>query len=222
MRKHAPRTRKPITRRLRSFGQTMWQRTLSQQGAPEKIALGAAIGFFIGWLPIMGLQMGVAFAICAIIRANFAASIPGVWVTNPITIVPFYYAMNQLGALIAGKSIGWHRMERVFEKVAELGAWEGTKYLCSEMSQVTVALFIGGAIFGAINAVIIYPIVLTMVRRYQRHRVERRAYWRSVLDKLLHRHGEAGEPAVEPTTVPPPQDVTAAAAPEERKVEEVA
>ncbi len=177
----APRSTKPWYRRLGRFIVTMWRRMLSQPGAPERVALGAAIGFFIGWLPIMGVQMVVCLAICSVVRANFLATIPGVWLSNPVTVLPMYYFINQIGAWIAGQAISWNRMEHVFEKATNLGVWDGSIYLFTEMGHVTLAMFIGGAIVGLINAIIVYPIVLRLVRRYQRHRDERRAHWNAML-----------------------------------------
>ena len=179
--KSPPKSRKPWLRRWRGLLVTVWQKTMSQTGAPQRIALGAALGFFIGWLPIFGIQMGVSLAFCAVLRANFIASLPGVWLSNPITVLPMYWLINQCGALIAGRAITWEGMETMYAELIKLSIWDGTIYLFTEVGHVTLAMFIGGGIIGLMNAALIYPIVLVLVRRYQQRLNERRSHWRNVL-----------------------------------------
>jgi len=176
-----PKSRKPWLRRWRGRLVTMWQKTMSQTGAPHRVALGGAIGFFIGWLPIVGIQMAVSLVVCAAMRANFVASLPGVWISNPITVLPIYWLINQFGALFAGRAITWEGMEIISAELMKLGIWDGTMYLFIEVGNVTLAMFIGGGIVGLINAVIVYPIVLVMVRRYQQRLAERRSHWSNVV-----------------------------------------
>jgi uncharacterized protein len=175
------KSRKPWLRRWRGRLLTMWQKTMSQNGAPERVALGGAIGFFIGWLPIVGVQMGVSLAVCAALRANFIASLPGVWISNPITILPMYWLINQFGALFAGRAMTWEGMGIIYAELIKLSIWDGTMYLFTEVGNVTLAMFIGGGIIGITNAAMVYPIVLVLVRRYQQRLEERRTHWRKVV-----------------------------------------
>ncbi|MCD8139683.1 MAG: DUF2062 domain-containing protein [Planctomycetaceae bacterium] len=71
-------------------------------GTAHQIALGVAIGFFIGWLPIVGIQMAVAVIVCTIVRANKVVPIFPIWLTNPVTIVPIYSFNYWIGWLLVG------------------------------------------------------------------------------------------------------------------------
>ena len=71
-------------------------------GTTHQIALGVAIGFFIGWLPIVGIQMVVAAVVCKILRANIVVPIFPIWLTNPATIVPIYSFNYWVGWKIVG------------------------------------------------------------------------------------------------------------------------
>ncbi|MDR3077628.1 MAG: DUF2062 domain-containing protein, partial [Planctomycetota bacterium] len=71
-------------------------------GTPHQIALGVAVGFFVGWLPIVGIQMAVAVIICQIVGANKVVPIFPVWLTNPATIVPIYSFNYWIGWLLTG------------------------------------------------------------------------------------------------------------------------
>lgn len=71
-------------------------------GTAHQIAMGVAIGFFVGWLPIVGIQMAVAVVVCAIFKANKVVPIFPIWLTNPVTIVPIYSFNYWIGWLIVG------------------------------------------------------------------------------------------------------------------------
>lgn len=152
---------------------------MSLPGSADRISRGAALGFFIGWLPLVGLQMGLSLGLCAITRASFVASLPGVWLSNPVTMVPMYWFINRVGAHFVGKAIGWEQMEEIWRHVSTLGIMDGTKYLFVETAGVTFSMLVGGTIIGIINALIAYPVVGYLVRRYQAHWAARRHHWRS-------------------------------------------
>lgn len=71
------------------------------------VALAFLNGLFWACMP-MPLQM-VAAAVCAlIIRCNVPLSVGLVWLTNPVTMPPYYYFAYQLGAWVLGsESVSW-------------------------------------------------------------------------------------------------------------------
>lgn len=64
---------------------------------PHELALGLAIGIFVGFLPCMGVQTWVALPLATIFRGNKILAIAGVWISNPVTFVPFYYSCYRVG-----------------------------------------------------------------------------------------------------------------------------
>ena len=72
---------------------------VKQKDSPHKIALGMALGIFVGILPIMGIQMTVVALIAIPLRANLKAAVAGVWISNPITFLPMYWGYYQFGLL---------------------------------------------------------------------------------------------------------------------------
>ena len=71
-------------------------------GTSHQIALGVAIGFFVGWLPIVGIQMVVAVVVCQIFKANKVVPILPIWLTNPVTIIPVYSFNYWVGWKLVG------------------------------------------------------------------------------------------------------------------------
>ena len=70
-------------------------RIIHVDDSPKRIALGVGLGLFLAWLPLIGLQMLVAFGLSFILKANKFVSMVFVWVSNPFTI-PFIYIPNFL------------------------------------------------------------------------------------------------------------------------------
>lgn len=82
-------------RRIRRF-------LVRANGTPHQIAMGVAVGFFVGWLPIIGIQMAVALIFCSILRCNPVVPLGPIWLTNPVTIVPVYGANYWVGRALVG------------------------------------------------------------------------------------------------------------------------
>ena len=90
------------SRRLKYLMRRVFRALGRATGTSHQIAMGVAIGFFIGWLPIVGIQMVVAVVVCQIFRANKVVPIFPIWLTNPVTIVPIYSFNYWIGWLIVG------------------------------------------------------------------------------------------------------------------------
>ncbi|PCI22959.1 MAG: ATP-binding protein [Piscirickettsiaceae bacterium] len=58
-----------------------------------------AVGLFIAFIPLP-TQMIIAAAAAIIIRVNLPISVATVWVTNPITMPPMFYAAYWVGATL--------------------------------------------------------------------------------------------------------------------------
>jgi hypothetical protein len=69
----------------------------------RSVALGLAIGLFIGFL-VPVAQIVLAAAAAVLLRANVAVAAAGTLVTNPLTVPPIYYAAYHLGAWATGAS----------------------------------------------------------------------------------------------------------------------
>jgi uncharacterized protein (DUF2062 family) len=174
----APRTTRSWWSSGLCFLRRLWRLAVHANDNPQRIALGVAMGLFIGWLPLVGIQTLLAAIICWIIRANFAASVPGVWLSNPLTMVPMYLLNNWVGSLFYGKRISWQEMQEIWDKIAELGIWEGTIYLCTSIWSITAPMLIGGCIIGLAVGVPGYFLSLRAALAIQRRRRERKERYR--------------------------------------------
>ena len=67
----------------------------------HSVARAAACGLFVAMLPIP-MQMLVSAFIAVLIRANLPISVGLVWLTNPITMPPVFFAQYKIGTLLLG------------------------------------------------------------------------------------------------------------------------
>lgn len=133
---------------------------------PHKIALGMAIGVFIGITPFFGLHTISALACAFIFRTNKMATIAGAW-TNLPWIAPFVYIFCYwLGKVLLGRGMGlvdsadtWESIRLAFSSWAHFG--EG-------FAGVALPLLVGTTVFGLAAGVGAYFLTLRWVRRWRR------------------------------------------------------
>jgi uncharacterized protein (DUF2062 family) len=126
----------------------LWQQMKALQGEPRYIALGMAIGVFIGITPTIPFHTVIAVALAFILKASKPAAAVGVWIANPVTVPFFYYGSFKAGTFLLNKPIPFNIK---FESIHEL---------LSLGTDVTVAMIIGGALLGILPSLIAYVITL--------------------------------------------------------------
>lgn len=136
---------------------------------PHKIAMGLALGIFIGFVPIMGIQMAVVLPFALLFRANKTAAIGGVWVTNPVTVIPIYYLDYKIGELIVTyPPLTWGDFKGLFSQM--------TLHRFLELGEaILVPLFVGGMFVGVVAAIPTYFITRRLVIRSRERKARARA-----------------------------------------------
>jgi len=88
-----------VKRRSRDF----YDRFISLKGEPGNIAMGMAIGVFIGVTPTIPFHTAMIIAVGVLFKQNITAGYLGSWlISNPVTIPLFYFSQYELGRLILG------------------------------------------------------------------------------------------------------------------------
>ncbi|MDY6791508.1 MAG: DUF2062 domain-containing protein [Thermodesulfobacteriota bacterium] len=136
-----------------------YRRFLKIRGHPNEIALGLALGLFVGMTPSMGFHTAIAVFLAALFKWNKISAAVGVWVTNPLT-APIIYGVNYfIGAKLIGlpkayllsEAHGFTRIYKIMLKAPEI-FW---------------ALIIGGIVLGLPLAVAGYYFSYSVVQKYQ-------------------------------------------------------
>ncbi len=108
----ARRTQPPLLARIRGWvwphigwrraGRYIMYRLHRLPGTPHSIAIGLAIGVAISFLPLIGLHLAGALALCWLLRGNYLAAAIGSLVGNPWTL-PFMFAVDyHIGRTLLG------------------------------------------------------------------------------------------------------------------------
>ncbi len=156
-----PHTRQPVTWRGRIH--RLYRRFKALQGDPHYIAMGTAIGVFVGFTPTIPLHTAIAIGLAFIFKASKPAAVIAVWVGNPVTIPFFYYAAFEMGKLMIGHDMPLH------------GTIPGVTQLVKMGWDVALAMIVGGAILGIVPAVAAYFIAFHLFRRVKARRQARKS-----------------------------------------------
>jgi uncharacterized protein (DUF2062 family) len=158
---------------LSSSAYAFYRRFIKLRGEPRSIALGFALGLFIGMTPSIGFQMVIAATIAALLKWNKISAAMGVWITNPLT-APFIYSVTFIvGSALYGTS-------KVFDPPGEM-TFSLAKKILAQTPGIFYSLTIGGIVLGIPLAIAGYFMSYTLVSRYQEDLKKRMA---SHKDKL--------------------------------------
>lgn len=154
-------------------------RILGLRDTPHRIAWGVFLGFVVAFTPTVGFQMMLYVAVAAVFRANKVAGLPIVWITNPFTVVPIYYACWRIGAVVLGTGGDPERGAQIIDRLvgAENG-WDWSRLfdgafweeLGATLWALGAELWLGGVLVGAAFGALAYPLTLFGVRAYRRAR----------------------------------------------------
>jgi uncharacterized protein (DUF2062 family) len=129
-----------ISRRIRDFA----GRVKRLEGDPHDVALGLAIGVFIGITPTIPFHTALAIAFSFLFGASKVAAALGVWISNPVTIPIFYYLSYKIGIFLVDVSSPFDVVPRSLIELVRTGA------------DITFAAIVGGVILGIIPGILTY------------------------------------------------------------------
>jgi len=145
---------------------------IHQNDSPHRIALGMGVGLFIGFLPIMGIQMMTVLLLSLVFRRlNKIAALGGVQVTNYFTAIPLYSFVYWVGTLIykGDRAPGYAQMKSAVSRIMSMGSWaEQSRAVVAMGMDMAAPLFIGGTVVGLIAGVLAYGLTKRLVLNFRR------------------------------------------------------
>lgn len=150
-------------RALKKYLLQFYHKFLSLKGEPRNIAMGFAMGVFVGVTPTIPFHTGLLVALGLVSRQNITSAYIGAWaISNPLTVPLFYIAEYQIGKYLLGMG-GTNLVLKDYSimSIFQFG-WD-----------VTFPLLTGGLILAPFFAVPAYFVAHRMVvairRRRQQH-----------------------------------------------------
>ena len=150
---------------LKNLAKKIYERFIKLKGAPRELALGFALGLFIGMSPFFGMHIAIGVICASILGWSKIGAAIGVNITNVFT-VPFIYPVTYwVGSKITGftKHVSWPTSPD----------FDGFLQLLKDSPMIVLDLCVGGAILGIPIAVIGYYLAFNAITVY-RQRVRER------------------------------------------------
>jgi uncharacterized protein (DUF2062 family) len=138
----------------------VYKRFIEIRGEPREVALGFALGIFIGMTPTIGVQTPIAIFFAALFKWSKLSAAVGVWISNPLT-APIIYGV----AYITGAK--FLHLDPVFNMPLS-PTWSTLKAMLTKAPLAFEAMTVGGAIIGVPLAVISYYLAYAAVEKYQK------------------------------------------------------
>lgn len=149
-----------LTRSLRH----LYVKVLRVKSDPRDIALGMALGVFIGLLPIIPLQSVIVLALALAFRCSKLSALIGTLITNPLTIPFLYLMMLRIGRFFLPS--GRERLNPDHWTIGEL-LQTGWHFYGS--------MLLGGFIIALPSAGLAYFLTLAITKAHQARRARKMA-----------------------------------------------
>ncbi|QDT63674.1 DUF2062 domain-containing protein [Calycomorphotria hydatis] len=161
---------KPLTKAERpqfkwwAHPQQLLRYLVSLNDRPHAIALGVAIGMFIGMTPTVGIQMilaGLAWYACKpFFHFNCRAALVAVYVSNPVTSVPIYWFNYCVGCLFVGGDLTREEFAAALT-YSNFSEWWAT--IVGLFIKIGGPLVLGSLVVATITGVATYPATLYLI-----------------------------------------------------------
>jgi uncharacterized protein (DUF2062 family) len=145
----------------------VYYRFLKIRGNPKEIALGFALGIFVGMTPFMGLHTAIAVPLAALLKWNKFSAALAVWISNPLSAPVIYGVTYFVGAKVLFIHNGY--------KLPSEFNLDALFYTLRSAPEIIGILLIGGVAVGLPLAAVGYFFALKTIVEYRasiQHKLE--------------------------------------------------
>ena len=144
------------------------------RGNPRSLALGTAIGVFVGLTPTMPFHTVTIIPLTILFNAStLAGLIGGFIVSNPLTIFFHYYFAWVIGNFIFPNRLTWTTIQSVLGVLTEGGIAEGIKIVTGLGFNAILVMLSGGIILALPAAILSYCLSYRFFLKIKQKRRER-------------------------------------------------
>lgn len=154
----------------------LYFKVIHQEGTPESVGRGIAIGLFIGFILPIGLQTIPALVAAFFFKANKALTWLFTCVSNPASVFILYPIQCYTGSLLIFDPMSFSELEKQFANIAAAdGVREVMNAFLDLGLDIIITFFVGGLFYGSIFAVLGYFTGARLVRLYRIRKEQRKA-----------------------------------------------
>jgi uncharacterized protein (DUF2062 family) len=140
-----------------------YEKLLNLKSTPAEIAFSIALGIFIGLLFPIGLQTIIAVPISIFLGSNVLLTVTATLISNPLTILPIYYAAINIGQFITHIEISWNSISEFLTSPSFSG-------ILNLSQNGLIVLFTGTSILALFCSVTIYFVIYKLICAHRKKR----------------------------------------------------
>ncbi|MBU1001343.1 MAG: DUF2062 domain-containing protein [Proteobacteria bacterium] len=157
---------------IKRWARYRYLRVMRMNATPHSIAMGMAIGVFVGFLPIVPLQSSLTVVLCLPLRGNLVVGFMGTWISNPFNWVPFYYFLYFVGKAMVPWDVPEVEIEQFKLMLQTLDVRQFTSF-GKDLLECFKVMLIAGVAMGGPVSIPTYILTRKLVVRYRKRRALR-------------------------------------------------
>ena len=155
-----------LARLKKYFHERLIQKLLFVNDTPRSKAGGVALGTFVAFIPVVGLQMPISFAAATLVGVNPTIAAAMACLTNPVTAPIAYYVEYRVGAWLLGLDAISSKADftRAWDAAASAhaGFWGRVTHLAADIG---TPLFVGALPVALALALLSWPLARRLCAR---------------------------------------------------------
>ena len=161
--------------KLERISKYYYLRFIRLKGDPRSLALGTAIGVFIGLTPTIPLHTILILLLTLVTRTSAIAGIlVSMIVCNPLTYIPIYYLSTVIGNAITPYELNWEKVQAVVDGLSSSQGFVHSFNLLAGLGlETVVVLLAGGVVFALPFAIVSHYFALRLFVRIRAKRQEK-------------------------------------------------
>jgi uncharacterized protein (DUF2062 family) len=149
---------------VRAFFRKIWHLLRDEHSSPRELGFAAALGLFVGSLPLYGLHLGICVGLAWAFRLNKATVYLFANISNPFVIPALVAAGIALGEWLRFGAWRPLDLQQGRDFAAQLS------FLAGRLPDMYASCLLGDAVIGLLLAAVFGPVVWLLARGYQRRR----------------------------------------------------
>ena len=145
------------------------------KGDPKSLAIGTAIGVFVGLTPTIPLHTVAIIALTLITRSSLIAAYTVSWlVCNPLTYIPIYCFSVKIGNAVTPYHLSWVSIKEVLSLLlSHPGLGPSLQALANLGYEAIIVMVVGGCILALPFTLLSYYFSFSLFVRVQKKRKEK-------------------------------------------------